>query len=75
MPVLPRQPEIQPDAVPAQKILAMVKELQTKAQRLPPHARHAAEFDDPDHVVIERRIPLKMSKWRTMPPGVKGDGE
>lgn len=75
MPVLPRQPEIRPDAVPAQKILAMVKELQTKAQRLPPHARHAAEFDDPDHVVIERRIPLKMGKWRTMPPGVKGDGE
>jgi hypothetical protein len=31
------------------------------------------DFADPDHVVIERRIPRQMGKWRTMPPGVKPD--
>ena len=73
MPVRPKQPEIQPDATPAQEILDTVKELQSRAQRISPRAYRPAEFADPDHVVIERRIPLKMGKWRTMPPGVKGD--
>ena len=75
MRVLPKQPELQPEAMPTQKILDMVRELQSKAQRVSPEAYRAVEFSDPDHLVIERRIPLRMGKWRTMPPGVKGERE
>jgi hypothetical protein len=75
MSVLSKQPEAQTNPVPAQEILDMVQTLKSRAQRVSPDAHRAADFADPDHVVIERRIPLRMGKWRTMPPGVKADSE
>jgi hypothetical protein len=30
-----------------------------------------ASLDDADFVFVKRRVPLRMGKWKLMPPGVK----
>ena len=69
------QPAIPSDPSQARKILDMVKDLKGRAQRVSPGAYRHLDFADPDHLVVERRIPLQMGKWRTMPPGVEGTSE
>jgi hypothetical protein len=53
--------------------LAIVNELKRKSQGPPPGVFAPDDVSDPSHVVIERRIPLRMRKWETMQPGVKAD--
>jgi hypothetical protein len=67
------EPAIPTDAVPVKELLARVESLKTQAQRQAPGSYDPREFYDPQHIVIERRIPLQMGKWRTMPPTVKPD--
>lgn len=74
-PVARPEPAIDPDRVPSEKLLAIVNELKRKAQGRQLGAFTADEVIDPDHVVIERRIPMRMGKWKTMPPGVKPDAD
>jgi hypothetical protein len=59
----------------AQKMLAMVKEMQIAAKSPSLGTFTRAELDDANHMVIERRVPLQRGKWRLMPRGVKGDVE
>ena len=72
--VEPKQP-IDPDSVPSEKILTLVNEMQSAARRVRGGSFGAIEFSNIQHMVIERRIPPKMGKWKTMPPGVKPDSE
>lgn len=74
MPSVRPQPAIPPDSMSSKELLDKVAELQEKARRVSATGR-PVEFSDPDQVVIERRIPLRMGKWKTMPPGVKAEGE
>ena len=48
---------------------------EARAQGRPPGVFTPDEVTDPSHVVIERRIPMRMGKWRTLPPNVKPDTE
>jgi hypothetical protein len=40
-----------------------------------PGAFTRAELADPDHVAIERLVPIKRGKWRLLPPGVEKHAE
>jgi hypothetical protein len=73
LPVERKEPAINPDRIPSAELLAIVDELKRKSQGRPPGVFAPDEVGDPSHVVIERRIPLRMGKWKTMPPGVKPD--
>jgi hypothetical protein len=65
---------IPPDSISSKQLLDKVAELQDRAKQVSGAGR-PVEFSDPDQIVIERRIPLRMGKWKTMPPGVKAEGE
>jgi hypothetical protein len=66
-----KEPAIHPDHIPSAELLAIVDELKRKSQGRPPGVFTRDEVSDPSHVVIERRIPMRIGKWKTMPPGVK----
>jgi hypothetical protein len=59
--------------LPAKTLLAKIKELKERSRT--PHQVTFSRVDttDPDHVVIERRMPLQRGKWRLFPPDVKAD--
>ena len=57
------------------KLLAMVKEMQTAAKGPGLEQFTRDDVDDASHMVIERLVPLQRGKWRLMPPGVEADAE
>jgi hypothetical protein len=73
LPVERKEPSIDPERVSSAELLAIVDELKRKAEGRPAGVFTPDEVTDPSHVVIERRIPMRMGKWRTLPPGVKPD--
>jgi hypothetical protein len=72
MPTKRAQGEVDPSKIPAKDLLAAVAELK-EAKALDHNPVGRAQIEDPDHLVIERLIPLQRGKWRLMPPGVKAD--
>ncbi len=62
------------NAISSKELLEKVANLQDKARQISAKGSRL-NFSDPDQVVIERRIPLQIGKWKTMPPGVKAENE
>ena len=74
LPVDRPEPAIDLDRVPSEKLLAIVGDLQRRHK-----GAHRVSSDDdiadPDHVVIERRVPMRMGKVEDHAPGVKPDAD
>jgi hypothetical protein len=64
------------DTPTATELLAEVKQLREAARSPSRNTRFSqSELEDPNHIVIERLVPLQRGKWRLMPPGVEADEE
>jgi hypothetical protein len=74
MPTRPAPEERDPDALPkptVEKLLAMVDQMKEAAKQTPRGRFAQSEIDDPNHMVIERHVPLWRGKWRLLPAGVE----
>jgi hypothetical protein len=59
----------------AEKLIAMIKEMEAAAKRGDQGPFTREELADPQHLAYARRIPLVRGRWRLLPEGVKGMDE